>query len=122
MVTALWTMHRLSAEEVEIGLVILRMHGAGGGMWGGGMWGGTGWMFTLIMILFWLLILLALAGGVYWLFSRLFSNNSPRSSASETRAENPTEEALNILNERYARGEIDDEEYASRKRKMKAEE
>lgn len=110
MVTALQNLHRVSVEAV---LILLRMHGIDGGM---------GWMFLLIMILFWILILLALAGGVYWLFSRLFGGNSTHSSARETRAENPSEEALSILNERYARGEIDDEEYRNRKRNIQERE
>lgn len=97
-----------------IGSVILRMH------WGDGMGGGMGWMMWLIMILFWLLILVALAGGVYWLFSRLFGTNSSNSSKSEPGAGNPSE-ALSVLNERYARGEIDDEEYSRRKKNIKDE-
>lgn len=84
------------------------MHGIDGSMWG--------WMFMLIMMLFWLLILLALSGGVYWLFSRLFGSNSSLGSPSEARTGNPSEEALSVLNERYARGEIDGEEYRDRKR------
>jgi putative membrane protein len=100
----------------EIDLVILGMHGTGsGGMgWGGGM----GWMMWLLLILFWLLILVALAGGVYWMFSRLFSDNSPAGSESEASTGNPSREALRHLDERYARGEIDDEEYTRRKRKI----
>ena len=101
------------AEEVEIGLVILRMHGTG--MDG---WSGMGWMMWLLMLLFWILILLALAGGVYWLFSRLFTSSSHSGPGNNTRTGNPSGDALSILNERYARGEIDDEEYMRRKRKI----
>lgn len=91
----------------------LGMHGANDGMWGG-----MGWMMWLLSMLFWILLLLALAGGVYWLFSQLFGNDSVRGSQGESSAGNPASEALNILNGRYARGEIDDEEYTRRKRRI----
>ena len=84
----------------------------GGGM--GGM-GGMGWMFAALMMLFWLLILVALAGGIYWLFTRLFGNNNPTNSPDEASIEKSTKRPIDILNKRYARGEIDDEEYARRK-------
>lgn len=118
MATVLRNLHEVLAEA-EIDLVVLMMHWGDG--WGGGWGGGWGWMMWLIMLLFWLLILLALVGGVYWLFSRLFSDNSPGDSASKPRTENPSNEALKTLNERYARGEIDDEEYTRRKRNLTAE-
>lgn len=85
---------------------------------GGGM-GGMGWMFAALMMLFWLLILVALAGGIYWLFTRLFGNNNNTTDATyNARTGESTTQAVDILNERYARGEIDDEEYARRKKQL----
>lgn len=77
-----------------------------------------GWMFAALMMLFWLLILVALAVGVYWLFTRLFGNDSATESAHDPRAEGSTKRTVDVLDERYARGEIDDEEYARRKRRL----
>ena len=71
-------------------------------------------------MLFWLLILVALAGSVYWLFSRFARNSSSDSTrdvASETSSKTLTEEALQMLNTQYTHGEIDDGEYTNRKRK-----
>lgn len=79
-----------------------------------------GWMMWLLLMLFWLLILVALAGSVYWLFSRFVRNTSSGSTrdvASETSSKTLTGEALQMLNTRYTHGEIDDEEYTKRKRK-----
>lgn len=67
-----------------------------------------------------LLILVALAGSVYWLFSRFVRNTSSGSTrdvTSETSSKILTGEALQMLNTRYTHGEIDDEEYTKRKRK-----
>lgn len=94
------------------GLVWLQM---GGGM---GNMGAMGWMFAALMMLFWLLILVALAGGIYWLFTRLFGRNTATDSAQNATTGESTKSALDILNERYARGEIDDEEYTRRKEQL----
>lgn len=91
--------------------VPLEMHGMGGGM---------GMMMWLMMIIFWILILLALGGGVYWMYSQLFGASSGGSSGRITG--NPTgEDAVDILAARYARGEIDEEEYTKRKRQITEE-
>lgn len=57
------------------------------------------------MILWWLFIIAGLAALAWWLLS--FSrSNTPRKSARD------------ILDERFARGEIDREEYEQRKRDL----
>jgi putative membrane protein len=70
------------------------MPGFGGGM------GGFGWM---AMSLGWL-VFLALTGAVVWLVVRTTTTGNSKGSARE------------ILAQRYARGEIDDEEYQQRLR------
>ncbi len=81
------------------------------GNWGWGnmgfgvSWGhGFGWVF---MILFWLAIILAVAALLKWLVGA-----SSRASAPRERT------ALDILKERYARGEIDRDEYERKRRDL----
>jgi putative membrane protein len=80
---------------------------AQGGMWGGG-WG-WGHMFfgSFMMLLFWggLIILIVFA-------VRSMGSGSPRGGDGPA----PGNRALEILEERYARGEIDKEEFEERRR------
>lgn len=70
-----------------------------------GWWGpGFGWIF---MILIWFLIIL----GVVALVKSLFGYQGGSTSRQKT--------ALDILQERYARGEIDKDEYEEKKRDLK---
>lgn len=78
------------------------MHGWGNGFGDMGGMSPLGWVF---MLLFWLLLI----GGLIWFFVTLSRNqNSGRSSPS----------ALNVLKERYARGEINREEFEQKKRDL----
>lgn len=76
------------------------------GDWGPGFgWGmGFGWVF---MILFWALIILGIIAIVKWLMRTTDGTASP-----------PPKSARQILDERYARGEIDQEEYAQKRRDL----
>jgi putative membrane protein len=67
--------------------------------WGGWM-PGFGWIF---MMLFWALLILGLAGLVKWL------------AGGAGRETPPEKSALRILEERYARGEIEREEFEQKK-------
>ena len=71
-------------------------------MWG--MWGAWGVGMTLMMLVFWGLIIVGLVLGIRWLVSQ----------GRESRADT----ALDILRQRYARGEIDKEEFGARKRDL----
>lgn len=71
------------------------------GDWSMGWGMGLGW---LLMLLFWLLVI----GGVVWLIVYL--------TRGQTRAAGPS--ALEILKHRYARGEINKEEYEQRKKDL----
>ena len=75
------------------------MHGFGFGL--GGFFG---------MVLIWILLI----AGAVWLIKSLFSGDSQKPS-SETRRE---EKALDILNIRYARGELEKDEYEEMKRNL----
>jgi putative membrane protein len=73
-------------------------------MWGvWGMWG-IGMMF--FMLLFWALVLVGVVLGIRWLISQ----------GKETRSDS----ALEILRQRYARGEINKEEFEARKKDLLA--
>ena len=74
------------------------MFGEGGGM--GGWMGGGMWLFWIVLIVLVVLLLRAVSGG--------FSSSSP------SRQDTP----LEILKARYARGEIDDEEFQRRRREL----
>lgn len=69
-----------------------------------GWFPGFGWIF---MLLFWGLVILGIVAIVKWLASAGASGNTAKSKT-----------ALEILEERYARGEIDREEFEQKKRDL----
>lgn len=78
-----------------------------GDMDGLGWWGpGFGWIF---MLLFWLLIILGAAALIKWLVSQSRGIEQPREKTP-----------LEILQARYARGEIDREEYELKRRDLES--
>jgi putative membrane protein len=76
--------------------------------WGGhpmwGMWGAWGFGMMLVMLTFWVLIIVGLIALVRWLVTQ----------GRESRADT----ALEILRQRYARGEINKEEFDAKKRDL----
>lgn len=78
--------------------------------WGRGfghMWRGSHWIFGgLMMVVFWGVII-----GLIVLAAHGYSSRSNTTSQPN---------ALDVLRERYARGEIDDEEYERRKAKLES--
>ena len=68
------------------------------------MWGMSGMM--VFMVLAWLLLIVAVVAGAWWLV--------------RTVTRHRRDDALTILRERYARGEISREEYDSRRRDLAA--
>lgn len=76
------------------------------------MWGG-GWLGMFFGILFMVLLLAAVIGGIA-LVARWFS--APRYDAQPPQHSGRT--PLDILKERYARGEIDKEEFDERRRAL----
>jgi putative membrane protein len=68
------------------------------------MWGMWGLGMMVMMLVFWGLIIGGLVLGIRWLITQ------GRASRSDT--------ALDILRQRYARGEIDKEEFEARKRDL----
>lgn len=75
--------------------------------WGWGMhpmWGVWGIGMMLMMLLFWGLVVVGVVLGIRWLM------NQGKESRSDS--------ALEILRQRYARGEINKEEFEARKRDL----
>jgi putative membrane protein len=72
-------------------------------MWG--MWGAWGMGMMFMMLVFWGLVIVGLVLGLRWLVSQ------GRESRSDT--------ALDILRQRYARGEMDKEEFEAKKRDLR---
>lgn len=68
------------------------------------MWGPWGIGMGLMMLVFWGLIIVALVLGIRWLMTQ---GKEPRSDS-----------ALEILRQRYARGEINKEEFEAMKRDL----
>ena len=80
--------------------------GMGPGMMG---WGGVGWFGPLFMVLFWVLIIVLIVLLIRWLLS---SNHLKTTGAAQA------DSALEILRQRYARGEIDKEEFDAKKKDL----
>ncbi|MEK6664073.1 MAG: SHOCT domain-containing protein [Pseudomonadota bacterium] len=76
-----------------------------GGMGTFGVWTpGFGWLF---MLLFWALLILGIFALIKWLAGEASSRGTPAQKS-----------ALQILEERYARGEIEREEFEQKKRDL----
>ena len=68
------------------------------------MWGAWGFGMMIMMILFWGLIIMAVVLGIRWLVGQ----------SKESRSDS----ALEILRQRYARGEINKEEFEAKKKDL----
>jgi putative membrane protein len=68
------------------------------------MWGAGGLVMMLMMLVFWGLVIAGLVIGLRWLIGQ--------------RRLGQRDEALEILRQRYARGEIDKQEFDARRRDL----
>ena len=88
-------------------------YGGGYGGWGmgPGMMGGygMGWFGGILMIVFWILILVGLIFLIKWLIQSTSRDRTTGSGGNR---------ALEILKERYAKSEIDKEEFESKKKDL----
>jgi putative membrane protein len=85
--------------------------GYGGWGMGSGMMGGygMGWLGSILMIVFWILILVGLVFLIKWLI---------QSTGRDKATESGGNRSLDILKERYARGEIDKEEFETKRKDL----
>lgn len=72
------------------------------------MWGVGGVFMMLLMLVFWGLVIAGVVLGIRWLVR----------GGAEPKAESKSDSALQILRERYARGEIGREEFEAKKRDL----
>lgn len=77
--------------------------------WPGGTFGFGGGLGSLFNTVFTLILLIGLGLLVWWIVRQVIGGSSGESSSRR---------ALEILNERYAKGEITKEEYEERKRAL----
>ena len=87
----------------ELALAQERPYGWGWGMhpW---MWSAWGIGMMFMMLLFWALVIVAIVVGIRWLLGQ--------------RRDSRGDSALEILRQRYARGEINKDEFEARKRDL----
>jgi len=79
-------------------------------------WGGGFGVFAVILHVFWLIVVIA---AIIWLIRLVFGRR--HGHRHWNRYLDGTSSALEILNERFAKGEINKEEYEERKRVLLAE-
>ena len=76
----------------------------------GSQMGAWGWIGAIAMILFWVLVVVGLVALIRFLLAKTRSNGSVAA---------PRRDALDIIKERYARGEIDKDEFEQKKCDLK---
>lgn len=83
--------------------------------------GGGFWLVSILAIaaslVFWGLVIAALVLGVRWLI-RQNSQDRPAPPTSASSSPGPAQDPLDVLRHRYARGEIDEEEYERRRKTL----
>ena len=85
--------------------------GQGGWHMGAGMMGGwgMGWFGSIFMLIFWGLVIVGLVLLIRWLVHTTRRDTGPAQGGSR---------AMEILKERYARGEIEQEEFEQKKQDL----
>ncbi|MFF4948800.1 SHOCT domain-containing protein [Streptomyces chattanoogensis] len=82
-------------------------------MWYDGGWGGGGWFFmAVVMVLFWALIIAGVVALVRYVSGS--HRGQPGGTPSSHEAGGGNGRAEDLLSERFARGEIDEDEYKRR--------
>ena len=100
------TTHAELVEQLASGANTVLMYSemsAGFGPWRDSAWG---WGFGFLFPVFWLLVLITLIGAVVYFLSNGTNDTNP-------------DQALALLRERYARGEIEEEEFKERASRLR---
>ncbi|WP_331753333.1 hypothetical protein OG440_39925 (plasmid) [Streptomyces sp. NBC_00637] len=83
-------------------------------MWYDGGWGWTGWLFmTVITVLFWALLIAGVVALVHY-FTSARRDHEPGRPPTSDQTGWGRGRAEDLLAERFARGEIDDDDYQRR--------
>lgn len=88
----------------------LAAYGGPGMGWGTSMMWGGGWFGGIFMILFWILLIVGIIALVRWIIA---SNRTSGTGVPSTAVS-----ALEILKQRYAKGEIDRDQFIAMKRDL----
>jgi putative membrane protein len=84
--------------------------------WHGGEWGLGAWLvMSLLMLIFWAVVI----GAVVLLVRSLGGHHEPRDSDRSQGLQPPVDQARRILDERFARGELTEDEYTHRRDVLK---
>jgi putative membrane protein len=89
--------------------------------WDGGTWGGWGWIGMVVMILFWVAVVVGVVYLVRAVARRPGAGEGQQGPVGGPGSQAPPPagqsrpDPLRILEERYAKGEIDREEFLQRK-------
>ena len=109
---------RMITAQVAFFLAILRGTGPAYAQWGPGpehmhsFWGGMGWIGMFFALLILIILALILILTVRW----LLQNSRSRSQINVSNS--PSSKTMELLKERYARGEIDREEFEQKKKDL----
>ncbi len=84
--------------------------------WNGGWDGSIGWLGMILMMVFWIAIVVGVVMLIVWLVRQSQGAHTAPGAGGQAPAAGET--PLDILNKRYARGEIDKAEYEEKKRDL----
>ena len=108
---SLWSIFWLFVLLLPWNHALAQQRDYGGWHMGPGMMGnwGMGWFGMIFMMIFWVLVIVGLVFLIKWLI---------QTTSSGKAAEQKGSRAVEILKERYARGEIDKAEFESKKKDL----